>query len=141
GATLDPTRVDINGGHLKVGGSAPLALTALDLRGGAFDSSRPTTVSVFNAEAGRLEGGSSFTVPAGGSFAKTTAGSFQIDNESFKIGRASCRERGTICVSGGVLHLTHAFTVSETGVPFNCSGGHIQIDPGAGFIVDAGVNV
>src|SRR5438132_9565935 len=75
GATLDPARLDLQG-RVTLRGTSAFALPELDLNDGTLDSTRTTTtITTLKVQSGTLTGGSTFIVPAGGSFITRTAGS------------------------------------------------------------------
>jgi len=82
GATFDPAVLEMVNGILELDGTTALALPEVDLRSGVLDTDRPLTVAALDVEGGTLRGSASVTVPATGSFTKTTGGRLTVSGST-----------------------------------------------------------
>ena len=150
GATLDPAVLDI-GGTLVVNGSTPLALPDVRLNGnpGALDSDRPLTVTAFSVPSGRVLDTTQVTVPNGGSFSKTTSGSFQLESSaSVTLNVSASLDGGDICVNSVgtgdtqfVINQTFTITAGASVNAFSCgvtAGPRVLVNGPSGQLVKSG---
>jgi hypothetical protein len=128
GSVLDPAVLKISGG-LQLEGTTAQTLAELDLSSqGFFRSSRPVTVTSLDVTQGRLAGTASFTVPAGGSFTKTTGDTlFVRESTDLVLDVDATLAGGAICLteeSGGDpnLRVNRQFTIGAGALQdaFNC---------------------
>ena len=142
GSVLDPA-VFRHSGSLRLRGTAPVTLPQLELTGGELDSDRPIAVGDMDVTHGRLHRDFTLTVVPGGSFTKTTPGTFFISNNGafgsadLVLDADASLEDGQICVARtGVdpdlagLHINQDFTIGS-GAP----SGAFQCGPQFGTLV------
>jgi hypothetical protein len=103
GATLDP-QVFRLWGSLFLHGSAPVDLPVFHLAG-TLNSTRPVTAHAMHVTSGQLHNDFTLTVPADGSFAKTTGGTFYVSAASggpsadLVLDGDATHDGGLICVA------------------------------------------
>jgi hypothetical protein len=134
GSVVDPAVLQVSG-FLRLRGTAPVTLPALELTGGVIDGDRPVAVDEMDVTAGALQGDLTLTVPPGGSFTKTTGGTLFIrnnpalDSADLVLDADASLVDGQICVSRSGddpdlpgLHINQDFTIGS-GAPagaFQC---------------------
>jgi hypothetical protein len=151
GAALSPAILDLAGGTLTLDGSTALTLPDVRLTvGGNFDSDRPVTVNSLSAATGGLSGTAPFTVPAGGTFSKTTAGALTVRGTADVVLNENLRlDAGSICLEesgggvGGDLRINKTFTIGSGAADpaFSCgtsSGLRIHVAAPDGRLVKEG---
>ncbi|MGH2806019.1 MAG: hypothetical protein ACRDKT_01965, partial [Actinomycetota bacterium] len=125
GATLDPQIFRLTG-SLRLRGTDPVDLPVFELTGGTLTSDRPVTAHTMNVTSGFLQNDFSVTVPAGGSFSKTGAGSLTLRNNDSAGGSPDLvldadgtLDGGSITLTGNLfqspdepnLHINETFTI------------------------------
>ena len=133
GSVLNPAVLQ-HSGFIRLRGTAPVTLAHLELTGGVIASDRPIVVDEMNVAAGTLQRDFTLTVQPGGSFAKTTGGTFFVTNDGalsadLVLDADASLADGQICVSRtGTdpdlpgLHINQDFTIGS-GAPagaFQC---------------------
>ncbi len=152
GARLDPAVLNVVG-VLVLDGTTPLTLPRVNLIAGTIDSRRPLTVTNLNATGGSLQGDFVLTVPAGGSFTKTTGGNLFIQNgfdrrsAELVLNVDATLEGGAIGVGNSDssipdlphLWINRRFTIADgaSNTPFS-GGGNIHITAPNGHLVKTG---
>lgn len=111
GSTLDPAVLAIQGiGVLEINGTGSLTLPVLNLNGAGFiatlDSERTVTASALSVTSGAIRNDFTLTVPAGGSFSKTTSGPFLVTNSGAQ-GSADLVLDEDATLSGGSIQVAH----------------------------------
>jgi hypothetical protein len=144
-ATVDPAVLRIyDAGIVDLDGSSPVTLPVLDLDGSGFlatlDSERPVTATDLSVTNGAIQNDFTLTVPSGGSFTKTTAGLFRIQNSGahgsadLVLDADASLDGGSICVVSSIfldpdppnLHINRDFTIgagADANAFSNCSDG------------------
>ncbi len=142
-AALNPAVLELAGQTMTLQGTGALSVPSLSLVGGVLDSSRDLNVTALSAETGTLVGNFTTTVPASGSFSKTTAGQLTVkQGADLVLNVDASLSGGSICLQdlgGGDpgLHLNAVLTIADTASEnaFNCSNGdddapHLLINSG-----------
>ena len=130
GSVIDPAVLQISG-FLRLRGSVPVTLPALELTGGTIDSDRPIAVADMDVTAGRLQRDFTLTVVPGGSFTKTTPGTFFVSNNG-AFGSADLVLDADASLDDGQI------CVSRTGTDPDLPGLHINQDLTIGSAAPAG---
>ncbi len=144
GATLDPAVLNV-GGVLVLNGNSAVALPALNITGGTLDTDRPVSATALSLTTGNLMGTSSLTVPSAGSFSKTAAGTFFLQQSAdLVLNEDASLDGGSICLGGGDpnLQINRTFTIGAgaDASPFVCDGGpRIRVNAPSGQLIKAGL--
>ena len=146
GATLDPHSLELAGQSLTLEGSEPAAVAALKMVGGTLNSTRNLAVTSLSAESGTLSGDFAMTVPASGSFDKTTPGRLTVrQGADLVLNHDSSLSGGSICLqdlgAGDPSLRVNARLTIEAGADveaFNCTNGadvpHLFVGPSGEFV-------
>ena len=156
GATFDPGALSIVHSGLELSGTAPASLPVLGISGSAtLDTDRPVTATALTVtDSGTISGNGSVTVPAGGSFAKTGAGTLFITNDG-ATGAAdlildvdAALAEGAICAarSGDQdpdlprLQINQDFVIGPgaNATPFTCSANRVRVNGPDGHLFKSG---
>jgi hypothetical protein len=154
GATLDPAILQITSSTLRLNGASPAIDLPVFNLSGVLNSNRPVTVHEMNVTGGAIQNDFTLTVASDGSFSKTTAGTFSVNNvfvggaADLVLNADATLDDGTICVARTDdgdpdlpnLQINKNFTIGA-GAPataLNCSASKPHVNGPDGHLLWAG---